>query len=415
MQTVPAPSECEQWYPVRTALLHPEKILEIHPASDALLVWSSIHPASDALLVWSSMLTSSLSPSVCLLRMIAWLREQLSSPLRLIVLVCLSPFLLMSLPVLVFALPGAIVVYVAWSIFGPVGPPKKVLRSEAIGDSKRDAKEGPPHRNVLFKSELVEDKDGLHTIPDLMRATCERYGSHKALGSRRLIQTAEKDVELVIEGRKVTKKHKIPWLSDYEWITFTEFGQRITDLGHGLMEGTQHPMKFGDKVSLFAGTRPEWQITAQAAFEQGLVVVTVYPSLGPDALSFSLNQTKCSHLVTQASLIETVIKSSGQLNGALKCIIVMDEIAPGKLQQYQKECGMEILLWTDVMKRGGELAQKAASSRKAPARKPKPEDHAVIMFTSGSMACRDDRRIQSGMVERRVAGRHADGGRTGRR
>ena len=181
---------------------------------------------------------------------------------------------------------------------------------------------------------------------------------------------------MVVEGKKVMKKHKIPWLSDYEWITFTELGQKITDLGHGLLEGTQTPLQFGGKVSLFAGTRPEWQITAQAAFERGLIVVTVYPSLGPDALSFSLNQTKCSHLVTQASLIETVVKSSGQLNGSLKCIIVMDEVAPGKLQQYQKECGIEILLWTEVMKRGGELAQKAVASKKAPTRRPKPEDHA---------------------------------------
>ena len=123
-------------------------------------------------------------------RMFAWLREQLSSPLRIIVFICLSPFILMSLPVLWVALPGAIVVYAAWSIFGPVGEAKKTLRSEPIGDAKRDAKEGPPHRNVKFKDELVQDKDGLHTIPELMRATFEKFGSHKALGSRRLIKVS---------------------------------------------------------------------------------------------------------------------------------------------------------------------------------------------------------------------------------
>lgn len=315
--------------------------------------------------------------------MFAWLSDFLSSPLRLVILLCLSPFLLMSLPVLLLALPALTVAYVGWSIFGPTAAPKKILRSQPIGNAPADAKEGPPHRNIQWKDYLIADKDGLHTIPELMRATCENFGSHQALGQRRLLKTEEKEVEVVVEGKTVTKKHRIPWLSDYEWITFTEFGQKITDFGAGLLEGTQTRMQFGDKLSIFAGTRPEWQITAQAAFENGLVVVTVYPSLGPDALSFSLNQTQCSHLVTQASLLDIVIKSSGQLNGALKCIIVLDEVTPGKLQQYQKECGIQIVLWTEVMKRGAELAQKASESKKAPSRKPTPDDHAVIMYTSG--------------------------------
>jgi long-subunit acyl-CoA synthetase (AMP-forming) len=95
-------------------------------------------------------------------------------------------------------------------------------------------------------------------------------------------------------------------------------------------------------LSIFASTRPEWQVSAQAAFEQGLVVVTVYPSLGPDALSYSLNQTQVSHLITQVSLLDIVTRSIGQLNGSLKTIIYLDQLTPTQVQEYQKKCGLEV-------------------------------------------------------------------------
>ena len=92
-------------------------------------------------------------------------------------------------------------------------------------------------------------------------------------------------------------------------------GQDITNFGAGLIGGTGTPVVFGQRVSIFASTRPEWQVTAQAAFEHGVVVVTVYPSLGPDALAYSLNQTEATHLVCQVRTLRGTRKRWGQLWG----------------------------------------------------------------------------------------------------
>jgi len=122
-------------------------------------------------------------------------------------------------------------------------------------------------------------------------------------------------------------------------------------------------------------------VTAQAAFEHGLVVVTVYPSLGPDALGFSLNQTECSHLVCQASLMDVVVRTAGSLKDTLRCIIYMDELTPTQVQEYQKKLGRELISWDAVMARGNELvSQGKGRVEKAP----QPEDLAVCMYTSGS-------------------------------
>lgn len=309
-------------------------------------------------------------------------RSFVSSPLRLLVLFFLSPFILMSLPLLVVAVPAILVSYVAWQFLSPMPKAKLTRRSRPVGEALEG--EGQPRRNVLFADQLVTNKDGLRTIPDLMRDSFEKYGSYPAMGARRLIKIAEKDVTVVVDGKSVVKKHKIPWLSKYEWKTFTEVADEISAFGAGLTgTGMQTALQFGDKISFFAGTRPEWQVSAQAAFEHGLVVVTVYPSLGPDALAYTLNQTKVTHLLTQVSLLDTVLKTMGQLNGHLKTIIYLDDLTPSQVQEYQKKFGLELVAWTDVLVRGQELVRQTPAN-KIVRRRPEPEDLAVIMYTSGS-------------------------------
>lgn len=308
-------------------------------------------------------------------------------------LVLCSPFLfvaaLMSLPLVLIALPLAALAAVGWMALGPVGGQKHTKRSVIVGEPEH-AGEGAPRRNIQWASELTSTKDGCTTIPQLMRATFERYGSSPALGTRSLIKTVAKEVTVTVDGKAVTKTHQIPWMTDYNFNTFTELGQQISDFGAGLTRGTQTPLEFGAHISIFAGTRPEWQVSAQAAFEQGLVVVTVYPSLGPEALSYSLNQTEASHLICQASLMDIVARSAGSLKPSLRCIIYMDTLTPTQVQEYQKKLGREVLAWSDVLARGREInasdssSSSSSASKKPQRRAPQPKDLAVVMYTSGS-------------------------------
>ena len=63
--------------------------------------------------------------------------------------------------------------------------------------------------------------------------------------------------------------------------------ERACAFGAGLLAAGHSK---GERVAIFAETRADWFIAMQGAFQHGIVVVTVYASLGEDALLFSLNQ-----------------------------------------------------------------------------------------------------------------------------
>ena len=53
-------------------------------------------------------------------------------------------------------------------------------------------------------------------------------------------------------------------LGEYKWITFDELFTRATNLGSGLLALGQKPRK---NILIFAETRAEWMVAAQACFK----------------------------------------------------------------------------------------------------------------------------------------------------
>jgi len=305
-----------------------------------------------------------------------------------VLLLCLSPFLLCAcialLPLLIpIGLP-LLLAYLAWQIWGPIRPPPLVLRSVPIHPDKVGAKEGAPRRNIKFADSLVVRPDGIETVPQLMRDAATKFGEHRCFGVRRVIKYEKKQVKTMVEGKEVEKTHTIPWMSDYEWRTINEVMRDIKDFGFGITRGTSSPLEFDNTVAIYASTRPEWQISAQACMTHGLVVTTCYPTLGVEALAFSLNQTKVSHIITEAALLETVVSTRGQLKGFLKVVVYMDELPPAKHQEYQKSLGCQLISWNEVLEKGRNLALDPSTSSNHPIREPRANDRAVLMYTSGS-------------------------------
>ena len=117
----------------------------------------------------------------------------------------------------------------------------------------------------------VPAADSIDTIPALLAVSAEKFASRRAMGVRRTVRMEERDVKVKVDGKEVDKKHKIPCQTDYEWRTYSQFMDKIKQFGSGLMSlNLQH----GQRVALFAATRPEWQVAAQGCFLHGLPVVT---------------------------------------------------------------------------------------------------------------------------------------------
>ena len=220
------------------------------------------------------------------------------------------------------------------------------------------------------------------------------------------MSVSEKKVTVMQDGKPVEKVHKLPKLTDYEWITFDEFGALINSFTAALLldtetkKGTVHTATNGKskskqadkhvsnsdatKVAIFASTRPEWQVACQSCMSAGLVAVTAYPSLGPKALTFSLKQTEVSHIVTEAKLIDTVVKSVADLD-KVKYIIYFDKVDAPKLAEYAKTLPhVKFMSYDDMIARGKNIKPEEVKKVASLRREVTPDCLAVIMYTSGS-------------------------------
>ena len=101
------------------------------------------------------------------------------------------------------------------------------------------------------------------------------------LGTRDVL--AEED-EVQPNGKMFKKLE----LGDYRWLTYEEADTMADNFGRGLRVLGMAPR---DKLCLYADTRAEWLIAAQASFQQSLPVVTIYTNLGESGVIHGLSET----------------------------------------------------------------------------------------------------------------------------
>lgn len=166
------------------------------------------------------------------------------------------------------------------------------------------------------KTELVEVPwKGAPTMAHLFEQSCNKYSHNRFLGTRKLIG---KEFVTASDGRRFEKLH----LGDYEWETYGEVFARVSNFASGLLK-LGHDID--SRVAIFSDTCAEWLIALQVnllhqldflesfhypfvllvlhsrilmkfllklqgCFRLNITVVTIYASLGEDALIHSLNE-----------------------------------------------------------------------------------------------------------------------------
>jgi long-chain acyl-CoA synthetase len=105
----------------------------------------------------------------------------------------------------------------------------------------------------------------------------------------------------------------------YNWETYNEISERIRNFGSGLLEcGVKSSKK--SFVGVMAKNCPEWLITSQACASYRLILVPLYDTLGADAMTYIINQTKLSTIVVEESKLANVLSSASQCP-SLKTVI----------------------------------------------------------------------------------------------
>ncbi|KAK6468533.1 long-chain-fatty-acid--CoA ligase 1 [Huso huso] len=162
----------------------------------------------------------------------------------------------------------------------------------------------------------------------------------------------------------------------YEWISYKEVSDQAEFLGSGLLHRgcLPSPDQF---IGVFAQNRPEWVVAELACYTYSMAVVPLYDTLGEEAMVHILNIAEISMVICdkpeKAGTLLTNVEQS--LTPGLKTIILMNSCDAALLERG-RNCGVEILQFRDIMEQGRQ-------NHKAPV-PPRPEDLAVVCFTSGT-------------------------------
>ncbi|KAM4732741.1 long-chain-fatty-acid--CoA ligase 1-like isoform 2-T3 [Anableps anableps] len=161
----------------------------------------------------------------------------------------------------------------------------------------------------------------------------------------------------------------------YEWMSYKEIMKRAENLGSAFLH-KGHSKTTNPHIGIFSQNRPEWTISELACYTYSLVSVPLYDTLGTEAISYIIHKASLSTIVCdvtdKASLVLDCVKD---MKHSVKSIILM-ETPSASLVERAQQAGVHILSLQEM-----EAIGQANYEQPIP---PKPDDMAVICFTSGT-------------------------------
>lgn len=253
---------------------------------------------------------------------------------------------------------GLVVPLILSSIF--INKRKNRQRAVPAGEG---GEPGITMKNSRFPALVEVPWEGATTMAALFEQSCRKHAKHPCLGTRKLIK---KEVTESSDGRKFEKLQ----LGEYQWLSYGAAFEHACNFASGLVK-LGHDIK--DRAAIFADTRAEWLLAFQGCFRQNITIVTIYSSLGEEALVHSLNETEVSTLICDPKQLKRLSAISSRLETLKHVIYFEDEGEAGSLSSNSN---WDVLSFNEVQKLGKENPVNP--------RLPSRTDIAVIMYTSGS-------------------------------
>eukprot|EP01138_Halocafeteria_seosinensis_P013872 gb/GECG01014165.1/.p1 GENE.gb/GECG01014165.1/~~gb/GECG01014165.1/.p1 ORF type:complete len:911 (+),score=116.33 gb/GECG01014165.1/:1-2733(+) len=279
----------------------------------------------------------------------------------------------------------------AWPVKKEGSPPTKGTKSDQDVDDDSPEGEGWPRRNARTNAPLEAN---FKNLDDMFSSVMQEKATHRCCGARDLVKARTEQ-----KGSRTWTKLT---LGDYQWSSYEQVNDRKNAISRGLRElGLPRKERFG----IFGSTSADWMSVALAGFHGCNSVVTIYATLGIDALAYAVDQAKVSTLFVDKTLLKNVATimsgktidsgDEGQLVvtlSHLKTVVLMSDYASHtdeakaeidksieQLKGREKKDGGPISVYelSDVEQLG-----KSAPSKEEPTAE--AEDEAVLMYTSGS-------------------------------
>jgi len=132
---------------------------------------------------------------------------------------------------------------------------------------------------------------GCTTVYSCFQRGVRLFPGNRCMGTRVWVTEEQKDAA---DAPKYKLEDKAPMRAEYVWETYAEIDEAARDFGAGLVAmGYPHHTNVG----IFSANRVEWMVGALGLYSQNMRVVSLYPSLGENAVEFIINHVTSHHML----------------------------------------------------------------------------------------------------------------------
>jgi len=202
------------------------------------------------------------------------------------------------------------------------------------------------------------------TIVEMLEHARTHFASRRCAGRRELIK-----VHMVDEGG--AQREKIQYANEFTWLSYDEYYKKVLNVARGLNGLGVEPKS---KVVIYAETQLDWMVAAFAAFFSNSQVVTIYATLGEQGAIHGINETEAQTVIADAKLLKILTKILPKCK-SVKTVVTMTPAEPALADKIKAE-NVKLSSLDEVVESG--------KTNMFSPQLPKPEDIAVIMYTSGT-------------------------------
>lgn len=156
-------------------------------------------------------------------------------------------------------------------------------------------------------------------------------------------------------------------------ITWTEYSRAVARFANALLREGVEP---GDRVAIWAGNRPEWQIADLGTMHVGAATVAIYQTLAPSQVEYILAHSEAKVLVVENSKFLDQISGFRPRLPALRRVVLLDGEEP--------EMDGWLTTWETALRQGDEFSRVRPGLLAARWQAVRPEDMASLIYTSGT-------------------------------
>ncbi|GJP54902.1 hypothetical protein CLOM_g13917 [Closterium sp. NIES-68] len=161
----------------------------------------------------------------------------------------------------------------------------------------------------------------------------------------------------------------------FSWESYELTARRASDFGAGLV---YLGLKAGDRFGIYSVNNAEWVLAELGGYCYGLVNVSLYATLGQEAVNHVVHHSEMVAVVCSVETLSSLFKALPS-SPAVKTIIYMQGGGQAPTEEDRKAAeaaDVQLLPFSQVEEWGAQNPQEHLP--------PKPEDLAVLMYTSGT-------------------------------